>query len=121
MRLCRSRGNEGLIFPPLALNFSMSFLTSAATSLNKRQGLQRFAQTHFIRENAAKSVRAQKMQPRHALFLVGTQHSFQIAKRRTFQFCFAALLRRAIAPRRRGLDAPVGVLPQSRFEKTRLH
>ena len=60
------------------------------------------------------------MQPRHALFLVGTQHSFQIAERRTFQFRLAALLRRAVAPGRRGLDFPIVVLPQCRFEKTRL-
>ena len=56
MRLRSSRGDEALIFSPFALNFSMSFLTSAATSLNKRQCLQRFTQTHFVGENAAESV-----------------------------------------------------------------
>ena len=65
--------------------------------------MQRFAQAHFVGQDAAKTVRAQKVQPRHALLLVGPQHGFQIAERRTFQFGLAALLGRAVAPRRRRL------------------
>ena len=84
------------------------------------QRLQRFSQTHFVGENAAKAVGAQKMQPRHALFLIGAQHRFQVAERRAFQLCFTTLLRRALAPRRRRLDFPIGMLPQRRFKETGL-
>ena len=77
----------------------MSLLTSAPTIFKERERLQRFSQAHFIGKNAAEAVRTQKMQPRDTLFLIRPQYRFQISERWTFQLCFAALPRRAVAPR----------------------
>ena len=61
----------------------------------------------------------QKMQPGHAVFLVGPQHLFQFAQRRAFEFGFAALPGGALAPGRRApapanRRAGAGWLPESR-------
>ena len=61
-----------------------------------------------------------KCNQRHALLLIGAQYRFQFAEWRTFQLCCAALFGRALSPGGRGLDSPIAVLAQSRFEKAGL-
>ena len=48
--------------------------------VEERQHLQRFAQAHFVGQDAAESVGAQKMQPGHALLLIRPQDGFQVAR-----------------------------------------
>jgi hypothetical protein len=51
-----------------ALEYSFRFPHSAGSAATqKRQCLQRLPQPHFVGENAAEAVLAQKVQPRHAL------------------------------------------------------
>ena len=58
--------------------------------------MQRFAEAHFISQNAAKAIFAQEIEPANALLLVGTQHLFQGAERRRRHFEFTALTLRAL-------------------------
>ena len=83
----------------------------------ERQGLERFAQTHFVGQNPAETVLAQKLQPRDPLLLIGAQHRFQIVQGRALQPGVAALLGRTVAPRVRRLHFPVAMLAQRRFHK----
>src|SRR5947209_2743405 len=82
------------------------------------QCLKSFSQTHFVRQNAAEAVLAQKAQPRDALLLVGAQYRFEVPQRWTFQLCFTTLFGGALPPTRGGLHLPVGVLPQRPFQET---
>ena len=47
------------------------------------EGLQGFAEAHFIGEDAAEFVFTQEMEPGDAVFLLGAQDGFQIAERWT--------------------------------------
>src|SRR6202453_2688425 len=85
--------------------------------LDERQRLERFAEAHFVRQDASEFILTQKLQPRHALPLVGTQHLFERAEGRTSQLRLTALLRRAFAPARRGLYLPAGLLAQRGIEE----
>src|SRR5205807_95151 len=73
------------------------------------------------RQDAPELVLPQKLQPRHALPLVGTQYVFERAQWRARKLRLATLLRRAFAPASRGLHLPAGLLAQRGVEEARLH
>src|SRR5436190_12812359 len=89
--------------------------------VDERERLERFAQAHFVRKDAAEFVLAEELQPGHALPLVRTQHLFERAERRARELRLATLSRRAIAPAGRCLHLPAGLLAQRGIEETRLH
>src|SRR4051812_2793898 len=91
------------------------------TRMNECQRLERFAQAHFVRQDAAKFIVAQELQPGDALSLVGTEHFFERTERRTGELRLAALLGGAFTPTGRRLHLPAGLLAQRGIEEARLH
>src|SRR5579871_3592918 len=89
--------------------------------VDERQCLERFTEAHLVRQDASKFVLAQELQPCHALPLVRTQHVFERPEWRAREFCLATLLRRALAPSRRGLHLPARLLAQRGVKEARLH
>jgi hypothetical protein len=88
--------------------------------LQERQHLQRFAQSHFVRENAAESVAPEKVQPGHTRLLVGAQDAFEFTQRRTFEAGVSAFAPRAFQPRGRRGHGPARLRAQGRGEKAGL-